>query len=103
MNTRGTNTLYPANTTWTAQFYEKSKTAALYIQEETVGSCGTEDLGITARDDLALFNWSRVPVAEVLVAYLSNPDEEKLLATDDFRWKAAWGIRDGIIKYLRNP
>jgi N-acetylmuramoyl-L-alanine amidase len=103
MNTRGTNTLYPANTTWTAQFYEKSKTAALYIQEETVRSCATEDLGITARDDLALFNWSRVPVAEVLVAYLSNPDEEKLLATDDFRWKAAWGIRNGIIKYLSSP
>ena len=99
---RGTTTLYPADTQWTAAFYEKSKTAALYMQADTVKSCGTTDLGAKARDDLPLFNWSRVPVAEVLVAYLSNAEEDKLLATDEFRWKAAWGIRNGIIKYLSN-
>ena len=102
-NARGTTTLYPANTKWTAGFYEKSKAMALYIQADTVESCGTDDLGVSARDDLPLFNWSRVPVAQVLVAYLSNAEEDKLLATDEFRWKAAWGIRNGIIKYLSSP
>jgi N-acetylmuramoyl-L-alanine amidase len=102
-NAKGTTTLYPANTQWTAGFYEKSKTAALYIQADTAQSCGTTDLGAHARDDMPLFNWSQVPVTEVLVAYLSNADEDRLLATDEFRWKAAWGIRNGIIKYLRSP
>ena len=76
---------------------------ALYVQADTFKSCGTDDLGVGARDDLPLFNWSRVPVAEVLVAYLSNAEEDKLLPTDEFRWKAAWGIRNGIIKYLSSP
>ena len=102
-NARGTTTLYPANTKWTAGFYEKSKAMALYVQADTFKSCGTDDPGVSARDDLPLFNWSRVPVAEVLVAYLSNAEEDKLLATDEFRWKAAWGIRNGIIKYLSSP
>lgn len=102
-NAKGTTTLYPANTKWTAGFYEKSKTAALYIQEDTVKSCGTTDLGAKGRDDLPLFNWSKVPVAEVLVAFLSNAEEDKLLATDEFRWKAVWGIRNGVIKYLSSP
>ncbi len=102
-NAKGTTTLYPANTKWTAGFYEKSKTVAIYIQADTVKSCGTADLGISPRDDLPLFNWSKVPVAEVLVAYLSNAEEDKLLATDEFRWNAAWGIRNGIIKYLGSP
>jgi N-acetylmuramoyl-L-alanine amidase len=44
-----------------------------------------------------------VPATEVLVAYLSNKEEDKLLATDEFRWKAAWGIRNGIVKFLTNP
>lgn len=34
---------------------------------------------------------------------MSNAEEDKLLATDEFRWNAAWGIRNGIIKYLGSP
>lgn len=99
----GSATLYPANTEWTVEFYEASKTAALYVQEELVKSCSTEDLGVFDRHDLSGFNWSRVPVIEAEVAFLSNPDEDALLSTDDFRWKVTWGLRNGIIRYLSNP
>jgi N-acetylmuramoyl-L-alanine amidase len=36
-------------------------------------------------------------------AFLSNPRDDSLLAQDDFRWKVAWGLRNGIIKCMENP
>ena len=99
---KGTATLYPARNTWTDSFYERSKTAALYIQEELTKSCGTSDLGIFARDTIPGFNWSQVPVVEPLPVYLSNPEQDEMLTEDGFRWKIAWGIRDGIQKYMAN-
>lgn len=99
----GSLTLYPADTEWTGGIYEASKTAALYIQEELVKSCSTKDLGVFGVPDSSGFNWSKVPVVEAEVAFLSNVEEDELLATDEFRWKVAWGVRNGIIKYFESP
>lgn len=99
----GSATLYPANTEWTEGIFEASKTAALFIQEELVKSCSTNDLGVFDLHSLSGFNWSTVPVVEAEVAFLSNADEDDLLATDDFLWKVAWGLRNGIIQYFSNP
>lgn len=100
---KGTSTLYPARNKWTDPIYEKSKTAALFIEEETAKSCTTEDLGIFPMTEMTLFNWSRVPVVETLPVFISNPEEDSELAKDDFRWKVAWGIRNGIIEYFNRP
>jgi len=103
INTGGTATLYPARNRWTDKFYEKSKSAAIYLQQEVIKSCGTPDLGIAPREEASMFTWARVPVVMPVPAYLSNLEEDRLLSEDDFRWKVAWGLRNGIIKYLNNP
>jgi len=99
----GCATLYPARNRWTDAIYEKSKTAALYVQEELVKSLDAKDVGVFARNEMTLFNWSSVPVIQVLPAYLSNQEEDEKLTHDDYRWKVAWGLRNGIIRYLQNP
>jgi N-acetylmuramoyl-L-alanine amidase len=99
----GMDTLYPAKNKWTESFYEKSKTAALFIQAELIKSCRIEDLGILERHDLPAFNWSKVPVVEAEVGFMTNQRDDSLLSDDQFRWKVAWGLRNGIIKYLNNP
>jgi len=99
----GTATLYPASTEWTESIFEASKTAALFVQEELVKSCSTNDLGVFGLHDKSGFNWSRVPVIEAEIAFLSNTENDELLATDEFRWKAAWGLRNGIIQYFSSP
>ncbi|MBU4179995.1 MAG: N-acetylmuramoyl-L-alanine amidase, partial [Actinobacteria bacterium] len=58
----GTATLFPASTEWTESIFEAGKTAALFIQEELVKSCSTNDLGVFGLHDKSGFNWSRVPV-----------------------------------------
>ena len=99
----GTVTLYPENTEWTESIFEASKTAALFIQEELVKSCSTNDLGVYGLHDKSGFNWSRTPVIEAEIAFLSNAEDDELLVTDEFRWEAAWGLRNGIIQYFSNP
>lgn len=99
---KGIRTLCPAQNAWTAGFHEKSKTAALYIQEQLVISCELDDLGVLADGDLPEFNWSKVPTAEPEIGFLTNPRDDAFLAEDQFRWKAAWGLRNGIKKFLDN-
>jgi len=99
----GTRTLYPASSQYTSAIYESSKAAALFIQSDVLKSCGTEDLGTQPAADKAIFNWSKVPVVVSEPAYLSNPRDDSLLAQDDFRWKIAWGLRNGILKYMASP
>ncbi len=100
--TMGICTLCPAENTWTAGFYEKSKTAALYIQEQLVKSCEIDDMGVLATGDLPEFNWSKVPTVEPQIGFLTNPRDDGFLADEQFRWKAAWGLRNGIKKFLEN-
>lgn len=100
---KGTQTLYPAQNRWTEPIYLKSKEAALLVQSELLKSCGTEDLGVVPIEDIAGFNWSRVPVIQPEPGYLSSPRDDTLLAEDNYRWKIAWGLRNGIIKFLTNP
>jgi N-acetylmuramoyl-L-alanine amidase len=98
----GCQVLYPEKNQWTSGTYEQSKTAALLIQPEIIKTTSLNDLGIGNSRMLTLFNWSKVPVIEAITGYLTNADNDRSLSSDDFRWKVAQGLRNGILKYLNN-
>lgn len=99
----GAQTLYPAQGDYTEPIYEKSKQAALLVQAELLKSLGVEDKGVVSNHDLPGLNWSKVPVIQAEPGYLSSPRDDSNLAEDSYRWKVAWGLRNGIIKYLTSP
>ena len=41
-----------------------------------------------------------IPITIVECGFLSNPQEEKLLQTDEYQDKLAWGIYNGIMDYF---
>ena len=53
------------------------------------------------RDDLTGFNWSRVPTILVEAGFMSNPEEDLLLADEDYRRKLVEGMAKGITEYFR--
>ena len=43
-----------------------------------------------------------IPISIVECGFLSNPEEEQLLLSDEYQDKLAWGIYSGIIEYFNN-
>ena len=82
--------------------------ASLYPQSpalsEAVLDCLTEATGcarerIWETTTMAGINWSTIPVTIVEMGYMTNEQEDYLLADDDYRGKIALGIADGIDRY----
>jgi N-acetylmuramoyl-L-alanine amidase len=97
----GTHTLYPAfHAGWTDDVYARSKRAARLVQEELVRSLGFPDRGLQERSDFTGFNWSNVPVILVELGFMTNPTEDRLLATPEYRERAAVGLCRGTLRFL---
>lgn len=97
----GVRTLYPAASRWTRSITSASRRAAREVHARVRARTGALDRGVHARSDLAGFNFSRVPVVLVECGLLSNPVEDRLLASPHYQDKLASGIAEGVLGYLR--
>lgn len=78
---------------------EVRKKLALAVQKELVNALGRRDIGIL-EERFAVLRYTKVPSILVETAFISNYEEEKLLADPEFRTKAADGIANGIERYF---
>jgi N-acetylmuramoyl-L-alanine amidase len=102
---RGTHTLYPAlRRGWTDDVYAESRRAAGIVQRELVRALGFPDRGLRERSDFTGFNWADVPVILVELGFMTNPKEDRLLATAAYQRRAALGLCRGTLLFLgRSP
>jgi N-acetylmuramoyl-L-alanine amidase len=99
--TAGTHTLYPAlHAGWTDDVYVSSKRAAATVQRELVRALGFPDRGLQPHSDFTGLNWSDVPVILVELGFMTNPTEDRLLATAAYRERAAVGLCRGTLRFL---
>jgi N-acetylmuramoyl-L-alanine amidase len=98
----GTSTLYPAlHRGWTDDVLPESKADARVIQRELVAAIRSRDLGTVPRSDLTGFNWSDVPVVLAEVGFLTNPSEDRKLATRAYQRRVARGLAQGIARTVK--
>ena len=102
---RGTHTLYPAlRSGWTDDVYAKSRRAAAMVQRDLVHALGFPDRGLQERSDFTGFNWADVPVILVEMGFMTNPTDDRLLATPAYQRRAALGLCRGALRFLgRSP
>jgi N-acetylmuramoyl-L-alanine amidase len=102
---RGTHTLYPAlRKGWTDDVYVASKRAARTVQGELRSALSFPDRGLQERSDFTGFNWADVPVVLVEMGFMTNPTEDRLLASVAYQRRAAVGLCRGTMRFLgRSP
>jgi N-acetylmuramoyl-L-alanine amidase len=98
----GTHVLYPAyRSGWTSDIYKRSLKLAKLVQAGLVGSLGLPNRGLDARSDITGFNWANVPVILPELGFLTNPGEDRILASSAGQQKAAVGMCRGILRFLK--
>ena len=80
---------------------EKSIKLAKSIQNNLNEAIQRENKRVAMKlDTVYIMKHVEIPISIVECGFLSNPEEEKLLLTDEYQDKLAWGIYNGIIDYF---
>lgn len=80
---------------------EKSTKLAKSIQESLNKAIKKENKRVAMKlDKVYIMKHVEIPISIVECGFLSNPEEEKELLSDEYQDKLAWGIYNGIINYF---
>lgn len=80
---------------------EESKKLATSVQMGLNEAMQKENKRTPAQlNTVYLMKFVEIPITIVECGFLSNPEEEKLLQTDEYQEKLAWGIYNGINDYF---
>ena len=78
----------------------ESYRAAEAILPAVCDATGAKANGIVSNDNYTGQNWSTVPCLMVECGFSSNPEEDVLLNSEDYQWKLAEGLTQGIVDYI---
>lgn len=89
-----------ANNPYISHLYDASYSLNKNIIDNLCAATGAKNRGVTLTDTMSGINWCQVPVSIVEMGFMSNPDEDRNMASEDYQNKIVKGIADGIDAYF---
>lgn len=85
---------------YNSNMYDRSKGLAVCVLDEFVAATGCKKEKVWETDTMSGINWATVPVTILEMGYMSNPDEDLLLTSDEYQNKMVFGIANGIDRFF---
>lgn len=85
---------------YVGNMYQACYMLSEHILTQLIKRTGAQNKGITQTDSMSGINWSTIPVTIVEMGYMTNKEEDELMATEAYQNKITLGIADGIDKYF---
>lgn len=96
----GATTLCPTpQNPYCSSIYEESRRLSEAVLNNLCESTGCRKRNVSEVDNMSGINWCQIPVSIVEVGFMTNDDEDKLLSTEEYQWKVARGIADGVDEF----